>query len=140
MSIEKTYFLSLHDILDIHSEVVGNPCTKTKFLNKNSLLSVVGQVPQNVFGQDCYPGLWNKAAAYMCLMTWNHPFHDGNKRTAFLSGMIFLEKNNVEIEFQQSKGMILMLEITNKKPKIKDVANTLEEHAHVPTRRSLFRP
>lgn len=51
------YFLTAQDIVDIHSEVTGNRCIKTKFLNKNYLLSVVNQVPQFVFGQHCYPSL-----------------------------------------------------------------------------------
>jgi death-on-curing protein len=33
------------------------------------------------------------AAAYMAGIVRNHPFVDGNKRTAFVAGVVFLEVN-----------------------------------------------
>ena len=37
------------------------------------------------------------AAAYLFHIAQNHAFHDGNKRTAALSALIFLEVNGVEL-------------------------------------------
>lgn len=124
------YFLTAQDIVDIHSEVTGNRCMKRKFLNKNNLLSVVNQVPQFVFGQYCYHSLWDKAAAYMCLITWNHPFQDGNKRTAFYSGMNFLEENYIELNLYESERRLLMIQIASNRPQIGDVASILQSHVN----------
>jgi death-on-curing protein len=50
--------------------------------------------PQATFGRDdLYPDLWSKAAALMHSLIRNHPFVDGNKRTALAATGIFLELN-----------------------------------------------
>lgn len=51
-----------------------------------------------MFGQDAYPDLWAKAAALMHSIIANHPFADGNKRTALVSAMAFLDRNGVATE------------------------------------------
>ena len=44
-------------------------------------------------GEDLYSGLWHKAAALMHSLIKNHPFVDGNKRTALTATGLFLELN-----------------------------------------------
>lgn len=52
-------------------------------------------MPQQKF-EDTYlhKGIAAKAAAYLYHITKNHPFNDGNKRTAAMSALIFLDVNN----------------------------------------------
>jgi death-on-curing protein len=47
----------------------------------------------SAFGQDAYPTLVEKAAVLFHSLIANHPFHDGNKRTAVLAFEIFLVAN-----------------------------------------------
>lgn len=50
--------------------------------------------PQSsAFGQDAYPDVWTKAAALMQSLATNHPFVDGNKRTALAATYAFLRLN-----------------------------------------------
>lgn len=51
------------------------------------------------------------AAAYAFGITRNHPFIDGNKRTAFLTTMIFLERNQFSFAPPQSDATEQMLKI-----------------------------
>lgn len=37
------------------------------------------------------------AAAYAFHISENQPFHDGNKRTGFVSSLLFLEQNSVRL-------------------------------------------
>jgi death-on-curing family protein len=55
--------------------------------------SAVGRPFHSAFGQDAYPTLVEKAAALFHSLIANHPFHDGNKRTAVLAFDIFLVAN-----------------------------------------------
>lgn len=48
-----------------------------------------------MFGAELYPSVWLKAAIYIHSIICGHIFHDGNKRTALESALLFLEKNNV---------------------------------------------
>ena len=48
--------------------------------------------PKNLFAYE-KPDLYEMAAAYTLGIVKNHPFVDGNKRTGFLAGAVFLELN-----------------------------------------------
>jgi death-on-curing family protein len=61
--------------------------------NRDLLESAVGHPFQSAFGQDIYPTVVDKAAALFHSLVANHPFHDGNKRTAVVSLQHFLLAN-----------------------------------------------
>lgn len=44
-------------------------------------------------GQDAYPDIHHKAAALLHSLIRNHPFVDGNKRTAMLAAIVFYGLN-----------------------------------------------
>lgn len=44
-----------------------------------------------------HPDLFEMAAAYLFHIAKNHPFVDGNKRTAVVAALVFLELNGAEI-------------------------------------------
>ncbi len=48
---------------------------------KGNLESIVNNVFQNVFGQELYPSIEEKAAHLLYFIVKNHPFNDGNKRS-----------------------------------------------------------
>jgi death-on-curing protein len=49
---------------------------------------------QNVFGEELYVTIVDKSAAIIRGIIADHPFVDGNERTAMLSGLTLLELNN----------------------------------------------
>jgi death on curing protein len=54
--------------------------------------------PKNIFAYaDEPPTLARLAAAYAKGITANHPFVDGNKRTAFLASLTFLHRNGLRV-------------------------------------------
>ncbi len=54
--------------------------------------------PQATFGgEDLYPDLADKAAALLQSLVANHPFVDGNKRTAAMAAELFLLFNGNEL-------------------------------------------
>ena len=52
--------------------------------------------PRNVFANG-NPSLYELAASYTYGIVNNHPFVDGNKRTGFLAGAMFLELNGLKL-------------------------------------------
>lgn len=54
----------------------------------NLLMSAIETPKATMFGEDLYPTLYNKAAAYLYHIVQNHPFNDANKRTGF--GAVYL--------------------------------------------------
>jgi death on curing protein len=49
------------------------------------------------------------AAAYGHGLASGHPFHDGNKRIAFVTMAVFLELNGVELEADEAEVVTVML-------------------------------
>ena len=60
----------------------------------NGLSSIWGNLEQTVFGEDAYPSVESKAAHLMYFVVKNHPFTDGNKRSAAFLFVDFLNRNN----------------------------------------------
>ncbi len=61
-------------------------------IRDEGLLASAMSRPQNLFAYG-KPTLHELAAAYAFGIAKNHPFFDGNKRAAFVVGVIFLELN-----------------------------------------------
>lgn len=57
------------------------------------------------------PDLAELAAAYAFGLARNHPYHDGNKRIAFVTMGVFLGLNGVAIEASEEEVVAVMLEL-----------------------------
>jgi death-on-curing family protein len=58
---------------------------------------------QTAFGVEIHPGLFAKGAALFHSLITNHPFGDGNKRTAVTALQLFLISNGVVLLASQAK-------------------------------------
>lgn len=59
----------------------------------DGLASLLGNLDQTVFGEPAYPSLEAKAAHLLYFVIKNHPFSDGNKRSAAFLFVDFLYRN-----------------------------------------------
>ena len=57
------------------------------------------------------PGLAELAAAYGHGLATGHPFHDGNKRIAFVTMAVFLELNGAPLEADEAEVVTVMLSL-----------------------------
>ena len=55
------------------------------------------------------PDIATLAAAYGCGLARNHPYHDGNKRIAFVVMAVFAELNGFELDAAEEEVVALML-------------------------------
>lgn len=63
---------------------------------------------------------YHKMATLLFGITKNHAFEDGNKRTALLSLLLFIDKNNLQVKCKQTALELLIVRIA---------ANSLDEYA-----------
>jgi death-on-curing protein len=76
----------------VHSKLLsehGGP----EGVRDGGLLSSALARPKQKFAYDSNASIFSLAAAYSFGLANNHPFVDGNKRTAFATGVVFLELN-----------------------------------------------
>jgi len=87
-------YLTSAEVLLIHARLIQRTGGVSGVRDVGLMESAVAR-PQATFGQnDLYPDVWSKAAALMHSLIKNHPFVDGNKRTALTATAMFLELND----------------------------------------------
>lgn len=122
-------YLSVKDVLLLHELAVIN-FGGSHGLRDLTLLEAAVHRPQSTFGgKDLYEDIFSKAASLVHSLLLNHPFVDGNKRTAMFSGMSFLELNGYEFIAEQKEVVDFALWIENKKPELEEIAVRLEKHS-----------
>jgi len=87
--------LTLEQLLQIHVFVVDATGGSMGLRDIGRLESAIATQTQNVFSEELYPSVTEKSAAIMRGIIADHPFVDGNKRTALLAGLTLLEINGV---------------------------------------------
>lgn len=65
------------------------------------LLSALARA-ENIHGYEPESDVFRLAAAYCTGLVKNHPFIDGNKRTGILSAIVFLNLNDVNVDFDEA--------------------------------------
>jgi len=93
-----TLYLALEQILRIHERQIERFGGSAGVRDRGALEAAVSR-PQATFGgDDLYLDPAAKAAALMHSLVANHPFVDGNKRTAAMSAELFLLWNGFELQ------------------------------------------
>lgn len=119
-------FLDLEDVLQIHEEQISAYGGIRGIRDKGLLESAV-MMPQASFGGEYLHGdLFEIAAAYAFHIAENQPFLDGNKRTALVACLVFLDINGLEILDVEMRLYTAMIAIANKQTDKYDLANLLK--------------
>lgn len=89
--------------------------------------SAVARPATVAFGVEAYPVVDGKAAALLHSIVCNHPFVDGNKRTAWVACEAFLLVNGYRIPLTDDEAFDLVLRIatTCSEIEIDDIATAL---------------
>ncbi len=95
------YFLTLEDVLEIHTDQINRYGGRRGIRDRNLLLSAIAQPLSTFDGEYLHKTFHDKAAAYLFHICQNHPFIDGNKRAALVSTLVFLAMNNLPIDYKE---------------------------------------
>jgi len=100
-------------------------------MSSSLLSSALGEPKQTFNGNDLYSDIYQKAATLMRSLVQNHCFHDGNKRTAMMATIIFLEDNGYEVIAPKKKMYRLAMKIVKEKPTptVNNIARTLKKYS-----------
>lgn len=85
--------------------------------------------PRNKFSYESEYDIFDLAAAYGFGLAKNHPFHDGNKRIAFLAVGLFLAINGYELVADQMDAIQTMLRLAAGQLTERSFADWLRGHA-----------
>ena len=85
-------WVEARDVLELHDRLLALD-GGAMGLRDNGLLQSALARPRQLYAYADNPNLIDMAAAYTAGILRNHPFFDGNKRTGFVVGILFLELN-----------------------------------------------
>ncbi len=129
MSEDQTpYFLTLEDIIGLHSELLKRFGGLEGIKDQGLLESAASQPQMEVFGEMVHPTIYDQAAAYLYHLTCNHAFNDGNKRIALHACFVFLETNGVNVSRDQEAWYQFTISVASGKETKKSCANFIREH------------
>ena len=103
--------LTVQDIHELHTQLEDVFVLSSGVRDENLLASAVNTPFQTFMGSDLYPSLYDKAAQLCYGIANNHPFTDGNKRTALHSMYVYLIINGYDITATQQDVENLIINI-----------------------------
>lgn len=117
--VEKITLLLLHAAaLAEHGGIEG--------LRDDGLLESALARPRNLFVYEGIESLSRLAAAYAVGISRNHPFLDGNKRTAFIALALFLARNGSRLRADQVDAIRTMFRVAAGELSEQELADWIE--------------
>src|SRR5579859_2107122 len=108
-------YLTVSELLYINGKVLNNSqilSGKQEIRDIALLEAAVARPAASAFGQDAYATLSDKVAAMFHSITRNHPFTDGNKRTATIAALFMFEVNGQRIVWQPAEALAMILAVS----------------------------
>jgi death-on-curing protein len=92
------------------------------------LFSALARPAASAFGVDAYQTLELKAAALITSIARNHALLDGNKRTAWVLTVAFLNINGFDVEMTQDQKFDLVLAVAQGSLELDEIAAIFAQH------------
>ena len=105
----KVEWVALETALTFHELQISEHGGAEGLRDEGALRSAMAR-PENLaaYGE---PDLFDLAAAYARGIVQNHPFVDGNKRTAFVVAVSFLDLNGQELNADEAEAALVFLRL-----------------------------
>lgn len=122
-------YLKAEDILALHKDIIDQTGGSHGIRDIGLFSSIVERPRGQAFGQELYPDLWSKVAAYLHSIAMNHVFVDGNKRTSIVSASYFIHLNGYELMASNEEVERFVLSVVVDKLDVASIAEWFKLHA-----------
>lgn len=121
--------VDITEVYAIHEAIIKRAGTKALVRDFTLLHSAVERPKATFQGKDLYPTIFLKAGALLQSLCMNHPFTDGNKRTAWLSAKRFLKLNGYSLTSKAEEAIDFMIRVDNEQPDLLEISSWLKIHS-----------
>src|SRR3990172_12255797 len=125
--MKKIAFLTLAEVVEIHTDQIQHYGGSEGIRDMSLLSSAVATPYASFSNRFLHTNIYEMAAAYAFHICQNHPFIDGNKRTALASALVFLELNGISISDSERKLYEATMDIASGNVTKVDFAKILRE-------------
>ncbi len=122
-------YLTLEEVYLLHERLIQLTGGSRGLRDPGLLESAVARPQASFDGEELYPDLWTKAAALLQSLIKNHPFVDGNKRTAVTATAIFLELNHHRLIASNDEVLHFAVQTAGGQAELEEIAAWLQAHA-----------
>jgi death on curing protein len=125
--MKEPYWLTREECLALHEMMLAQYGGSEGLRDDNLLESALAKPRQRfAYGK---PTMSDLAASYVFGVVKNHPFIDGNKRTGFMLGVGFLERNGCEFHANEADAALRTLALAAGEMSEKEFAAWLKENS-----------
>jgi death-on-curing protein len=118
--------LTVSEVAELHEKIIAATGGLRGMRDEGLLESAVLNCYQSFGDEELYPAIIQKAARMAFAICKNHPFSDGNKRTAVAAMLVVLRLNNVELLYTQNELIALGLGIANSSVDYENIVEWIE--------------
>jgi death on curing protein len=122
-------FLRKATILTFHQDQLERYGGKEGIRDEKLLESAMAQPEASFEGEYVHQDLFHMAAAYGFHICQNHPFYDGNKRTALIAMYTFLYVNGYQIVADKKSLFAVMMDLANGKVSKDELRDYLKKNS-----------
>jgi death-on-curing protein len=113
-------YLTLEDLLTLTRDLGAGPVRDIGLLD-----ATAARPRSSVFGEDAYPDLHTKAAALLHSIVRNHALVDGNKRLGWLTCVVFLDVNGVDVDLSDDDAFDLVMAVAEGRYDLPEIVERL---------------
>src|SRR5258706_1275867 len=107
-------YLTISELIYINGKILNNSkilSGKQEIRDIALLDAAMARPAASAFGEDAYPTLREKVAALLHSLTRNHPFTDGNKRTATVAAVFMFAVNGQRVVWQPEEALDVIVNV-----------------------------
>lgn len=120
--------LTVNEVIILHEKLISKTGGLNGIRDVSMLESAVLSCFQTFDEEELYPEIVDKAARMAFGICKNHPFIDGNKRTAILSMITILYTNGIKILYSQQELIQLGLGIADGSINYENIVAWVKKH------------
>jgi len=119
---------NLRQVLILHERMVRRHGGSSGVRDLGMLQAAIGRPFATFGGDDLYADIFLKAGALVQSIVKNHPFIDGNKRTAFVSAVALLKASGWHLKLSQDEVVQFMVRVANENLSVDEIAKWLKKN------------
>lgn len=121
--------LTKEEVLRLHEKLLEKTGGLPGVRDMGMLESAVLNCMQTFNETELYPTVLEKSARTAFSICKNHPFNDGNKRTAILTMLVILKLNSINLTYSQKELIDLGLGIADGSVNYENIIDWIKQHS-----------
>lgn len=122
-------YLTSQQVLAIHDQAIRKFGGSHGIRDVGLIESAVARPQASYAGEDLYRDIFDKTAALLQSLLKNHPFIDGNKRTALSSAGIFLKMNGYILQNKHKEEVEFAIKVDNEHLSLEQITSWLKKNS-----------